>query len=148
MIHHDALWTFSKLALTALLFILGALSWWLPSTLTRPGMVLERQSRHDPDYYAEHLHADAMNERGEKKYTLIAARLVHYPDDQTGYFEQPHLIQYKPGAAPLHTWAERGRTTPDGKRLIMTGNVKVVRGQDKDAAPIEVSTHELTVVLD
>jgi lipopolysaccharide export system protein LptC len=148
MMRHDTIWTFSKLALTAMLFLLGALSWWLPSTLIQPGMVLERQARHDPDYYAENVHADAMDERGEKKYTLIAQRLTHYPDDQTGYFEQPHLIQYKPGAAPVHTWAERGRSTPDGKRLIMTGNVKVVRGPDKDAAPIEVSTRELTVVLD
>ena len=34
------------------------------------------------------------------------------------------------------------------KRLIMTGNVKVVRGQNQDSAPIDVSTHELTVVLE
>lgn len=148
MMRQDALWTFSKLALTALLFMLGALSWWLPNALIQPGMVFERQASHDPDYFAEALRADAMNEHGEKKYTLSAARLTHYPDDQTSYFEQPHLIQYRPGAVPMHTWADRGRSTPDGKRLIMTGNVKVVRGQDKDAAPIEVSTQELTVVLD
>lgn len=148
MIHHETTWTLSKLALTAILFVLGALSWWLPSTLIQPGMVFERQLRHDPDYYAENVNAVAMDENGEKKYTLVARRLTHYPDDQTVYFEQPDLTQYKPGAAPVHTWADRGRSAADGKQLIMTGNVKVVRGPNKDAAPVDISTRELTVVLE
>ncbi|MBI5611968.1 MAG: LPS export ABC transporter periplasmic protein LptC [Gammaproteobacteria bacterium] len=148
MIHHETTWTLNKLALTAILFMLGALSWWLPNTLVQPGLVFERQVRHDPDYYAENVNAVAMDENGEKKYTLVTRRLTHYPDDQTVYFEQPDLTQYKPGAAPVHTWADRGRSAADGKQLIMTGNVKVVRGPNKDAAPVEISTRELTVVLE
>jgi lipopolysaccharide export system protein LptC len=89
-----------------------------------------------------------MDAKGRRKHELSAARLVHYPDDDTLEFERPHLVQYTPGEPPLHTIADRGYSTADSKTILMRGNVRVTRGAHGGKPGGEIETGEMQVLLE
>lgn len=134
---------------------LGLLSVWLQFG------IIEQQStpkfngdqRHDPDYYMENFTAIGMDKEGRRKYIIEAERMVHYPDDDTALLDNPHIIQYKPGTAPRHTYSESGWMSSDGNEVLLTGNVKVIQGQalqggTDDSAGGVLTTDKLRVLLD
>jgi lipopolysaccharide export system protein LptC len=140
--------TLSRLALVAVLVLLAALSWWLPLRLTDRGPVFEGETRHAPDYVIENFTAIAMDAIGWRKHELRADRLEHYPDTDTVEIDKPYLIQYVPGSPPTHTRAERGTASPDGKEILMRGNVRVTRGRGNGQVGGEVVAQEMRVILE
>jgi lipopolysaccharide export system protein LptC len=139
---------FNRIAIVAVLLVLAALSWWLPTALTPRGGLFDGESRHDPDYTIESFVATEMNDQGQPKHELRAVKLVHYADDDTSELTQPYLIQYAPGAAPVHTRADRGQVSPDGKQILMRGNVRVTRGTSGADPGGDVQTQEMRVILE
>ena len=139
---------FNRLAITTVLVALAALSWWLPNALTPRGSLFDGENRHDPDYTIENFVATEMNIQGQPKHELRAVKLVHYADDDTSDLTQPYLIQYSPGTAPIHTRADRGQVAPDGKQILMRGNVRVTRGISGVDPGGEVQTQEMRVILE
>lgn len=139
---------FNLIAIAAVLLILAALSWWLPTALTPRGDIFTGDTRHDPDYIIDNFVATEMNPQGKPKHELRAAKLVHYADDDTSDLTQPHLIQYSPDAPPVHTRADRGQVSPDGKQIVMRGNVSVKRGGSTTDPGGEVQTQEMRVILE
>jgi lipopolysaccharide export system protein LptC len=138
-----------RAALLFALLLIAALVLWLPNALVTPTVsLLDLRARHDPDHIIENFTATAMDEQGRPKYVLVARRLVHYPDDLTSHLTEPHLTQYRPGAAPVHTRAATGLITPDQKYLLMQGEVRVTQGAAAGAAGGEVRTRELRVYLE
>lgn len=138
----------NRLVVAAALIALAALSWWLPTALTPRGSLLDSESRHEPDYSIENFTATEMNAQGQRKHVLRAAKLVHYADDDTSDLTQPYLIQYPPDAAPVHTRADRGRVSPNGKEILMQDNVRVTRGASGNDPAGEVQTREMRVILE
>ena len=61
---------------------------------------------------------------------------------------QPYLIQFSPDTAPVHTRADRGQLSPDGKEILMQGNVRVTRGASGTDPAGEVQTREMRVILE
>ena len=139
---------FNRLAVVALLAALAALSWWLPNALTPRVNLFEGDSRHDPDYTIENFTATEMDAQGRRKHELRAAKLEHYADDDSADLTQPYLIQFAPDTAPVHTRADRGRLSPDGKEILMQGNVRVTRGASGNDPAGEVQTREMRVILE
>ena len=140
--------TLSRLALFAGLLLLVALAWWLPLRLADRGPVFETETRHAPDYVIENFTAIAMDAIGWRKHELRAERLEHYPDDDTVQLQKPYLIQYVQGGPPTHTRADRGTASPDGKEILMRGNVRVTRGSSNNQAAGEVVAQEMRVILE
>ncbi len=138
----------NRLAVAAVLAALAALTWWLPNALTPRGGLFDGDSRHEPDYTIENFTATEMNAQGERKHELRAARMVHYADDDTSDLTQPYLIQFPPGAAAVHTRADRGQISPNGKEILMQGNVRVTRGASGVDPAGEVQTREMRVILE
>jgi lipopolysaccharide export system protein LptC len=139
---------FNRLAIAAVLIALAALSWWLPNATTTRSGLFDSESRHDPDYIIDNFTATEMNAQGQRKHELRAAKLVHYADDDSADLTQPYLIQFPPDAAPVHTRADRGRVSPDGKEILMQGNVRVTRGASGTDPAGEVQTREMRVILE
>ncbi|HJX19042.1 MAG TPA: LPS export ABC transporter periplasmic protein LptC [Acidiferrobacterales bacterium] len=139
---------FNRLAVVAVLVALAALSWWLPNALTPRSGLFDSESRHEPDYIIENFIATEMNAQGLRKHELRAAKLEHYADDDSADLTQPYLIQFPPDAAPVHTRADRGRVSPDGKEILMQGNVRVTRGASGADPAGEVQTREMRVILE
>lgn len=136
--------------LAGLLLALAALgSWWLTGNVAPPETFTDPRSRHDPDYVIERFTSWSMNERGERRYRLEAERLVHYPDDDTAHLALPYLVQYpEDGGAPIHTRAERGVMPGDGREILMSGNVRTIRGADPVSAGGEILTDQMRIELD
>ena len=139
---------FNLIAIAAVLLILAALSWWLPTALTPRGNIFTGDTRHDPDYIIDNFVATELNPQGKPKHELRAAKLVHYADDDTSDLTQPYLIQYSPDAPAVHTRADRGQVSPDGKLIVMRGNVSVKRGGSNADPGGEVQTQEMRVILE
>lgn len=139
---------FNRLALVVVLVALAALSWWLPNALTPRGNLFDSESRHEPDYTIENFTATEMDARGWRKHELRAAKLEHYADDDSADLTQPYLVQFTPNSAPVHTRAERGRILPNGKEILMQGNVRVTRGASGADPAGEVQTQEMRVILE
>lgn len=139
---------FNRITLVAALAILAAVSWWLTDRGTDRNVVRDGGSRHAADYFIENFTATTMDAQGRRKNELSAARMVHYPDDDTLELERPHLVQYSPGEPPLHTVADRGYTTPDSKSILMRGNVRVTRGAQGSQPGGRIETGEMRVLLE
>ncbi len=123
-------------------------SWWLSrggAPFTAPA---DPRARHDPDYAIEHFTATAMNERGRKRYVLTANRLVHYPDNDTAYLEQPYLIQYPDTGAPIHARAETAMIPGDADEIYLRGNVRVTRGADARSVGGAITSDDMRIELD
>ena len=101
----------------------------------------------DPDYYIENFTAVGMDTEGRKQYLLEAERMVHFPDDDTALLDKPHVIQYVPGGAPTHVYSETGWVSPNGDEVLLTGNVRVIRGRDSKGSGGVTTTNKLTIVL-
>lgn len=113
-----------------LVALLGVFTLWLQYGLEeKPVPAVPAEQRHDPDYYIENFRTTGMDEHGRARYTLEAERLVHYPDDNTALLDKPHLIQYQAGREPTHAYAESGWVSADGDEVLLTGNVRVIRGK-------------------
>jgi lipopolysaccharide export system protein LptC len=101
----------------------------------------------DPDYYIENFYAVGMDTDGNRQYVLEAERMVHFPDDDTALLDKPHIIQYEPDRAPTHIYSETGWISANGDEVILTGNVRVIRGRDSTGSGGVTTTEKLNIVL-
>lgn len=134
-------------AVIAVLALLTGLSWWWLRGQA-PLAPITSTLRHEPDYTVDNFTATVMNEKGQKKYRLVAARLVHYPDDDTSHLTQPYLIQYPAQGAPVHTKSNSAIVPSGAREIHMQGNVRVTRGADARSAGGAVQADQLRVELD
>lgn len=141
-------WSLTKIILLLSLLLFTGLFWWLPEALVEPAIKITGLNRKEPDYWIKNFSVTSMNDAGNPKYRLQAANLVHYPNDISTRIDKPYLVQYDQGPAPLITTADTGIVSPDGKRVVMTGNVRIARGQDAEFSDAEVMSHQVTVTLE
>jgi len=140
---------FERSVILTIVVVLAALTAWMQSDLiAEPEEELSIEQRHDPDYYIENFTAVGMDIDGTRKYVLEAARMVHFPDDDTSLLDKPHIIKLAPNEAPTHIYAETGWVAPDGDEVIMTGNVRVIRGKDETGSGGVTTTEKLRIVLE
>lgn len=138
-----------KLLLALLLAAAAALSWWAARRLSAPEKPIAVSPRHEPDYMIDNFAVTVLNEQGQPRYVLRAARLVHFADDESSELDQPYLIEHGEAAsAPQHTRADHGRMPKDRQTIDLTGNVHSARGRDPKGAGGEIRAQSMHVVLD
>ena len=103
---------------------------------------------HRPDYTIDDFTSTVMHANGQKKYRLQAARLVHYPDDDTSHLTAPYLIQYPLQGTPVHTRADSAVVPAGAREIRMQGNVRVTRGRDTGNAGGTLLAEQLRIELD
>jgi lipopolysaccharide export system protein LptC len=105
-----------------------------------------RRVTHEPDYFIEQFALTRMNLRGEPVFRMSAARLVHFPDDDSSEFTSPVLVSLDP-ARPLVTLrAERGRSTRDGEQTHLHDHVVMTRAPVGDRPELQVRTDYVLVL--
>ena len=137
-----------RIAIAASLLLLATGSWWLTRTVAVPEKTFDGKLRHDPDYTIENFHATVMDERGQRRYTLSAIRLIHYGDDGSSDLEQPYLVQYQEGSAPIHTRADKGWMPKERNEILLQGNAISARGRDPRSAGGEIHVDKMKILLD
>lgn len=142
-------WDLRRLAIGIVLLLAASASWWFlrnveqPETRIRPTAEAQKQ----PDYYMENFRATVMDAGGERKYTLEAQLMQHYPHDHTVHLIKPHFVQFKAGRPTINGWADAGWYDDIGKEVILSGNVRVIQKRDASSRGSETTTTRLRVLL-
>jgi lipopolysaccharide export system protein LptC len=131
-----------------LLAALAALTFWLDQAVQPVPRGPEAASRHDPDYIVEHLTAVRTNAKGLAAYQLSAARMVHYPDDDTTFLTLPRLVSFRSVQAPVTITAGEALVSSNGENVYFKEDVKVTRAAYGDHSEMVMRTTYLHVIPD
>jgi lipopolysaccharide export system protein LptC len=138
------------LAFVPLLLMAGlaALTWWLDQVVEPLSGARDGNLRHDPDIIVESMSAVQMAETGTPRYSVIAKRLVHYPDDRTTQLEFPVLTHFDEAGAPVTIRSDRGELAAEGTDAYFRDNVLVRRPAYGDDEEMTLTTSYLHVIPD
>jgi lipopolysaccharide export system protein LptC len=131
-----------------LIALLAALTFWLERAMQ--GSVREpgAASRHDPDYIVDKLSAVRMGEDGAALYTLSAAKMLHYPDDDSTLLAAPKFVSYRSPKAPVTVTAKQAVVSSNGEHVYFQDEVRVVRAAYGEHSELVMQTSFLHVVPD
>ncbi len=133
---------FISLAPLVLLVILAAGSFWLERAVTA-GFSGDGKRRHDPDFWAEDVVVRKYGADGRLRNTLSAARMTHFPDDDTTLVDRPVMRYHR--RPPVIVSGQQGLISKDGREIVLLGEASVVRESPKNAPSMEISTQLLTL---
>jgi len=131
-----------------LMLALAAATFWLERAVQAPEYDKSGKLRHDPDFIAEDFGITKMSVAGKPEYSLSAARMLHYPDDETTDIVAPRLVQRHDDDAPVVISAERGKISRNGDEASFSGDVVVVREARAGRDELRVETEYLQVIPD
>jgi lipopolysaccharide export system protein LptC len=129
-----------------LMLALAALSFWLERTVREEEGEHPSVRRHDPDYIVDNLLHTRYNEQGAVESTLAAAKMLHYPDDDSTDLIAPRVVQTKPAEPRMTVTADRGTLSQDGEEVFLYGNVLVVRESGPERSESQMRTSFLHLV--
>ena len=87
-------------------------------------------------------------ETGAASYTLSAAKLVHYPDDDTTLLTAPKFVSYASPKAAMTVTASEGVVSSKGDHVYFQDDVRVTRAAHDGASELVMRTTFLHVVPD
>jgi lipopolysaccharide export system protein LptC len=131
-----------------LIGMLAALTFWLDRVVQDPASGAPGPSRHDPDYVVEKLNSVSLGETGAVFYTLAAAKMVHYPDDDSTLLTDPKFVSYGAARAPVTITASEGVVSSKGDHVYFQDNVRVTRAPYGGNSELVMRTAFLHVVPD
>ena len=128
----------------ALMFTLALLTFWLERTVrleeTHPA-----QRRHDPDYLVINFTTTTYDSEGRVSSVLSAAKMLHYPDDDSTELVEPRIVQSKPQQPRVTVRADRGALSREGEEIFLYDNVELLR---EGKEPARLTTDFLHIVQD
>jgi len=128
-----------------LMLALAGLTFWLERTVRVDEGIHPSLRRHDPDYVVDNLLHTRFNAQGKVESTLAAAKMLHYPDDDSTDLVAPRVVQTKPSEPRVTVTADRGALSHDGEEVFLYGNVLVVRDGEADLSETRMRTTFLHV---
>jgi len=135
------------LPLAALALLVG-LTLWLNQLVQPVGARGDASKRHDPDVMVQNFKARKLDEHGLVRYTLVARKMVHYPDDDSALLDTVTLEAFEPKQPKMTITADHGRLEQGGDRVWIEGNVVIVREADAKLAPARLTTDKMLVLPD
>ncbi|HEX4985629.1 MAG TPA: LPS export ABC transporter periplasmic protein LptC [Burkholderiales bacterium] len=142
---NDRLVTWSPLILLALL---ASMSFWLDHKVQPAARRPDGSTRHDPDFYIEGFTAVKMNPDGTRRYSLVATKLVHYPDDNSTQLTQPRLVYFDYERAPVRVRSERAEAVQGNENVYFYDDVQIIRSAYANNPELGVFTSYLHVMPD
>jgi lipopolysaccharide export system protein LptC len=138
-----------RAAVAILLLLAAGTSWWVLHALNTTEHVRRSTAANsqEPDYFIENFRATVMNDIGERRYTLAAQLLQHFPQDQSMRLTEPRLVQFTGGKPMVYARADFGRFNELSKEVTMTGHVKITRKSDSTSGRSSVTTADQLYIL-
>ena len=135
------------LPLAALALLVG-FTLWLNQLVQPQGARGDASKRHDPDVVVDNFSAHKLDEAGLVRYTLVARKMVHYPDDDSALLDRVTLEAFEPKQPKMTITADHGRLEQGGDRVWIEGNVVMVREADEQADRARLTTDRMLVLPD
>ena len=132
----------------AVLIALVALTFWLNQFVQTPNARADGNTRHDPDLIVENFTAKSLGPSGELQYTVNAATMSHFPDDDSSVLETVVFTALTPDKPPIVARAPRGRLVAGADEVIMAGGVVVTSEKTEKYQPLKLSTPSLNIFPD
>ena len=129
----------------ALILALAMVTFWLKETVQEPA-AQSTVRRHDPDYIVENFNITSYGPGGIAESTLAAAKMIHYPDDDSTDLVAPRMVQTKPGEPRMTVTADRGTLSQGADELFLYGDVLLVRAADASRPEMRMRTSFLHIV--
>jgi lipopolysaccharide export system protein LptC len=130
-----------------LMLALAALTFYLDRTVneddSHPAL-----RRHDPDYVVVNFTTTTYNSEGRAESMLSAAKMVHFPDDDSTELIAPRVVQTKPQEPKITVRADRGKLSRDGEDIHLYDNVVLEREAGAGHTAARLTTEYLQVVRD
>ena len=133
------------LPLLPLLGLLGA-TYWLNQQAQPEPVKPDGSKRHDPDSIVENFSAVKLNKQGTPYFIMSAAKMMHYPDDDSTALEAPRLTLLAEDSPPLLATSESGSISRKGDELFLQGGVEVLRGAAQEQNQLKLQTESLKVI--
>jgi lipopolysaccharide export system protein LptC len=127
------------------MLVLALLTFYL-ERMVREEEAAPPQRRHDPDYIVTNFTATTYDREGTPLSVLSAARMVHFPDDDTTELYAPRVVQMKPNEPRMSVSAERGAVSANGEELFLYDNVLLVREADDERPEARLTTSFLHIL--
>ncbi len=123
-----------------LLALMAALTYWLERSVQATLPKKDGSQRHDPDYYVENFTAIRLGPDGQPQSRLKAAKMTHYPDDDSTYLVAPLLYRFGKDKPVTTIQSKTGLVSREGEHVYFIDNVKVVRAAYADRSELTVTT--------
>jgi lipopolysaccharide export system protein LptC len=130
----------------AVLAMLAGFTFWLEHASRGEGSGPNPKLRHDPDFWVDEFMLRRFNLDGSIQHTLKAARMEHYPDDDSTEVSEPRVAYFREGLVTTVT-ARKGWLDKEGKHVRLNDDVRIVRA-DQDGTSTVVETSILNVIPD
>jgi lipopolysaccharide export system protein LptC len=130
-----------------LMLALAALTFYLDRTVNEEDSHPDLR-RHDPDYLVMNFTTTTYNREGLAESTLSAAKMVHFPDDDSTELVAPLVVQTKPNQPKMTVRADRGKLSRDGEDIQLYDNVVLEREAGAGRTAARLTTEYLQVVRD
>jgi lipopolysaccharide export system protein LptC len=132
----------------ALMLALALLTFWLDHQVRVEEGAHPSLRRHDPDYLVDNFTTTTYNRDGKAETVLSAARMQHYPDDDSTELTAPRVMQAKPAQPRFTVSAERGKVSREGDEIFLYDNVLLVREADAARPEARMTTSFLHILRD
>lgn len=129
----------------ALMGLLAALTFWLDQT-TQLENSRDGKRRHDPDYIVDRFEVRRFGPDGELQHSLVAQKMLHYPDDDSTTVTAPQLTYHS--RPPAYLSSDTAWLDKDGKHVRLDDHVRITRESGDDRPAAELNTSVLYVVPD
>jgi lipopolysaccharide export system protein LptC len=131
----------------ALMLALALLTFYLDRAV-REDEAPSAKRRHDPDYVVTNFTSTTYDRDGKALSVLSAARMMHFPDDDSTELAAPRVVQTKPKEPRLSVRADRGALSGNGAEVFLYDNVVLVRDADESRPEARLTTSFLHIVRD
>lgn len=132
----------------ALMLSLALLTFWLDHQVRVEEGPHSSLRRHDPDYLVDNFTTTTYTREGRVETVVSAAKMLHYPDDDSTELTQPRVIQAKPLQPRLSVRADRGKVSREGDEIFLYDNVVLVREAAEGRPEARMSTEFLHILRD
>ena len=127
---------------------LALLTFWLDNQVSVEQGGHPSLRRHDPDYLVDNFTTTTYNRDGKVETVLSAAKMVHYPDDDSTELSAPRVLQAKPAQPRMTARADRGKISREGDEIFLYDNVVLVREAEEARPEARMSTSFLHILRD
>ena len=137
----------SNLLPLVLLTLLAALTFWLERASQIEDAHRDGKMRHDPDFIVDNFTVRRFDLEGGLQYVLTAKKMLHYADDESTDVLDPALNYYG-GSRPARVTARHASVSKDGKELILSDDVRMVRAASHDTPELVLTTSQMYLYPD
>lgn len=131
-----------------LLALLAGSTYWY-SQATRVGDLAHPVSREGADTVVDGVTLTQFDAEGRATNRLIGERITHYPSDDRAEVIRPRMVSLRADQPQIDAKANHARVEDGGARVILSGDVSLIRAAGKNGEqPMRLSTEKLVVLPD